>query len=138
MMTADLRALASDSRTHAVCDAQGRFIAASSTQMSVVQLNDEDCGEEILAAFDNAFGELLATDPAAFRVNFRKTAASAFACYRGTALHRRAAFPTPIASRTSLELRWHRRRREPHQENQEAALRPCRVRIAPASWSLLP
>ncbi|MFB6439954.1 DUF2252 domain-containing protein [Streptomyces sp. NPDC056411] len=42
-------------------------------------------GEEILTVFDTAFGELLAADPAAFRVKFRKMAASAFAFYRGTA-----------------------------------------------------
>ncbi|MFG2140638.1 DUF2252 domain-containing protein [Streptomyces sp. NPDC048650] len=42
-------------------------------------------GQEILAVFDTAFGELLAADPAAFRVKFRKMAASAFAFYRGTA-----------------------------------------------------
>ncbi|MET9291709.1 DUF2252 domain-containing protein [Streptomyces sp. NPDC003077] len=42
-------------------------------------------GDEILAVFDTAFGELLAADPAAFRVKFRKMAASAFAFYRGTA-----------------------------------------------------
>ncbi|MEV0599272.1 DUF2252 domain-containing protein [Streptomyces sp. NPDC050315] len=42
-------------------------------------------GEEILAVFDTAFGELLAADPAAFRVKFRKMAASAFAFYRGAA-----------------------------------------------------
>ncbi|MBB5118516.1 hypothetical protein AF335_00660 [Streptomyces eurocidicus] len=42
-------------------------------------------GEEILAVFDTAFGELLAADPAAFRVKFRKMAASPFAFYRGTA-----------------------------------------------------
>ncbi|UQA96015.1 DUF2252 domain-containing protein [Streptomyces halobius] len=42
-------------------------------------------GEEILAVFGTAFGELLAADPAAFRVKFRKMAASAFAFYRGTA-----------------------------------------------------
>ncbi|MBB5933504.1 DUF2252 domain-containing protein [Streptomyces zagrosensis] len=42
-------------------------------------------GERILAVFDTAFGELLAADPAAFRVKFRKMAASAFAFYRGTA-----------------------------------------------------
>ncbi|MFJ4789233.1 DUF2252 domain-containing protein [Streptomyces sp. NPDC088794] len=53
--------------------------------MSVPQLNDEQRGEEILAVFDTAFGELLAADPAAFRVKFRKMAASAFAFYRGTA-----------------------------------------------------
>ncbi|WP_338898793.1 DUF2252 domain-containing protein [Streptomyces sp. TG1A-60] len=53
--------------------------------MSVPQLNDERRGEEILAVFDTAFGRLLAADPAAFRVKFRKMAASAFAFYRGTA-----------------------------------------------------
>ncbi|MEU5309767.1 DUF2252 domain-containing protein [Streptomyces sp. NPDC021562] len=53
--------------------------------MSVTPLNDEQRGEEILAVFDTAFGELLAADPAAFRVKFRKMAASAFAFYRGTA-----------------------------------------------------
>ncbi|WP_432096663.1 DUF2252 domain-containing protein [Streptomyces sp. bgisy100] len=45
----------------------------------------EQRGEEILAVFDTAFGQLLAADPAAFRVKFRKMAASAFAFYRGTA-----------------------------------------------------
>ncbi|MBH5334377.1 DUF2252 domain-containing protein [Streptomyces pactum] len=45
----------------------------------------EERGEEILAVFGTAFGELLAADPAAFRVKFRKMAASAFAFYRGTA-----------------------------------------------------
>lgn len=45
----------------------------------------EERGEQILAVFDTAFGELLAADPAAFRVKFRKMAASAFAFYRGTA-----------------------------------------------------
>lgn len=53
--------------------------------MSVPQLDDEHRGEEILAVLDTAFGELLAADPAAFRVKFRKMAASAFAFYRGTA-----------------------------------------------------
>ncbi|MGW0733380.1 DUF2252 domain-containing protein [Streptomyces sp. NPDC002851] len=53
--------------------------------MSVSQLGAEQRGEEILAVFDTAFGELLAADPAAFRVKFRKMAASAFAFYRGTA-----------------------------------------------------
>ncbi len=53
--------------------------------MSVPQLNEEHRGEEILAVFDTAFGQLLAADPAAFRVKFRKMAASAFAFYRGTA-----------------------------------------------------
>ncbi|MGA5441307.1 DUF2252 domain-containing protein [Streptomyces griseoincarnatus] len=53
--------------------------------MSVPQLNDEHRGEEILAVLDTAFGELLAADPTAFRVKFRKMAASAFAFYRGTA-----------------------------------------------------
>jgi uncharacterized protein (DUF2252 family) len=53
--------------------------------MPVPQLGDEQRGEEILAVFDTAFGELLAADPAAFRVKFRRMAASAFAFYRGTA-----------------------------------------------------
>ncbi|CAM5511893.1 hypothetical protein SGLAM104S_08250 [Streptomyces glaucescens] len=53
--------------------------------MSFPQLSDERRGEEILAVLDTAFGELLAADPAAFRVKFRKMAASAFAFYRGTA-----------------------------------------------------
>ncbi|MEU8518547.1 DUF2252 domain-containing protein [Streptomyces sp. NBC_01216] len=42
-------------------------------------------GEQILAVFGTAFGELLSADPAAFRVKFRKMAGSAFAFYRGTA-----------------------------------------------------
>ncbi|GAA1176816.1 uncharacterized protein (DUF2252 family) [Kitasatospora gansuensis] len=41
--------------------------------------------ETILRVFDQAFGRLLAEDPAAFKVKFRKMAASAFAFYRGTA-----------------------------------------------------
>lgn len=45
----------------------------------------EERGEQILSVVDTAFGELLAADPAAFRVKFRKMAASAFAFYRGTA-----------------------------------------------------
>ncbi|MEW2525175.1 DUF2252 domain-containing protein [Streptomyces sp. NPDC047071] len=53
--------------------------------MSVPQPTAEQRGEEILAVFGTAFGELLAADPAAFRVKFRKMAASAFAFYRGTA-----------------------------------------------------
>ncbi|MFE2942411.1 DUF2252 domain-containing protein [Streptomyces sp. NPDC059255] len=50
-----------------------------------VEEAEEQRGEEILSVFDTAFGELLAADPAAFRVKFRKMAASAFAFYRGTA-----------------------------------------------------
>lgn len=46
---------------------------------------DTDRGEEILAVLDTAFGQLLEADPAAFRVKYRKMAASAFAFYRGTA-----------------------------------------------------
>jgi uncharacterized protein (DUF2252 family) len=46
---------------------------------------DEQRGETILAVFETAFDELLAADPAAFQVKFRKMAASAFAFYRGTA-----------------------------------------------------
>ncbi|WP_406197674.1 DUF2252 domain-containing protein [Kitasatospora sp. NBC_01560] len=45
----------------------------------------EHRAETILGVFDTAFGDLLAKDPAAFRVKFRKMAASAFAFYRGTA-----------------------------------------------------
>ncbi|KAL4972865.1 hypothetical protein BDW66DRAFT_143348 [Aspergillus desertorum] len=45
----------------------------------------EQRGEEILHVFSTAFGDLLAADPAAFQVKFRKMAASAFAFYRGTA-----------------------------------------------------
>ncbi|MEU6231686.1 DUF2252 domain-containing protein [Kitasatospora sp. NPDC047058] len=45
----------------------------------------EHRAETILSVFDTAFGDLLAKDPAAFRVKFRKMAASAFAFYRGTA-----------------------------------------------------
>ncbi|XIE78188.1 DUF2252 domain-containing protein [Streptomyces sp. SBR177] len=53
--------------------------------MSVPQPTAAERGEQILAVFDTAFGELLAADPAAFRVKFRKMAGSAFAFYRGTA-----------------------------------------------------
>ncbi|MFJ8646664.1 DUF2252 domain-containing protein [Streptomyces sp. NPDC093546] len=53
--------------------------------MSVPQPTAEERGEQILSVFGTAFGELLAADPAAFRVKFRKMAASAFAFYRGTA-----------------------------------------------------
>jgi uncharacterized protein (DUF2252 family) len=48
-------------------------------------MTDDQRGEQILGVFDTAFGELLANDPAAFRVKFRKMASSAFAFYRGTA-----------------------------------------------------
>ncbi|MFE3826742.1 DUF2252 domain-containing protein [Streptomyces sp. NPDC059092] len=50
-----------------------------------VEAAEKQRAEEILAVFDTAFGELLTADPAAFRVKFRKMAASAFAFYRGTA-----------------------------------------------------
>ncbi|MFD7418754.1 DUF2252 domain-containing protein, partial [Kitasatospora purpeofusca] len=53
--------------------------------MSETQTGAARRGEQILAVFDTAFGELLAADPAAFRVKFRKMAGSAFACYRGPA-----------------------------------------------------
>ncbi|MGW5421437.1 DUF2252 domain-containing protein [Streptomyces sp. NPDC003943] len=53
--------------------------------MSVPQPTAAERGEQILAVFDTAFGELLAADPAAFKVKFRKMAGSAFAFYRGTA-----------------------------------------------------
>ncbi|RBM14397.1 DUF2252 domain-containing protein [Streptomyces sp. PT12] len=56
----------------------------SSSQHSVTP-EAERRGEEILAVLDSAFGQLLAADPAAFRVKFRKMAASAFAFYRGSA-----------------------------------------------------
>ncbi|MGW4897642.1 DUF2252 domain-containing protein [Kitasatospora sp. NPDC004240] len=49
------------------------------------QLTGADRAETVLSVFDTAFGDLLAKDPAAFRVKFRKMAASAFAFYRGTA-----------------------------------------------------
>lgn len=53
--------------------------------MATGMTTDEERGERILEVFGTAFGELLAADPAAFRVKFRKMAASAFAFYRGTA-----------------------------------------------------
>ncbi|MEU1212379.1 DUF2252 domain-containing protein [Streptomyces sp. NPDC005791] len=53
--------------------------------MSDTQTGAEQRGEQILAVFDTAFGQLLAADPAAFRVKFRKMAGSAFAFYRGSA-----------------------------------------------------
>lgn len=53
--------------------------------MAVPETTDEQRAEQILDVFDTAFGELLAADPAAFQVKFRKMAASAFAFYRGTA-----------------------------------------------------
>ncbi|MEU9096130.1 DUF2252 domain-containing protein [Streptomyces sp. NPDC048361] len=53
--------------------------------MSAPQPSAQTRGEEILAVFETAFGRLLAADPAAFRVKFRKMAGSAFAFYRGTA-----------------------------------------------------
>lgn len=53
--------------------------------MSDTQTGAERRGEQILQVFDTTFGELLAADPAAFRVKFRKMAGSAFAFYRGTA-----------------------------------------------------
>ncbi|MGW6458472.1 DUF2252 domain-containing protein [Streptomyces sp. NPDC055078] len=49
------------------------------------EITPAERGEQILAVFGTAFGDLLAADPAAFRVKFRKMAASAFAFYRGTA-----------------------------------------------------
>ncbi|MEU6060252.1 DUF2252 domain-containing protein [Streptomyces sp. NPDC047097] len=53
--------------------------------MPVPQPAAEERGEQILSVFGTAFGELLAADPAAFRVKFRKMAGSAFAFYRGSA-----------------------------------------------------
>ncbi|MER6912924.1 DUF2252 domain-containing protein [Streptomyces sp. NPDC000594] len=51
----------------------------------LAEVSPEKRGEQILGEFDAAFGELLAADPAAFRVKFRKMASSAFAFYRGAA-----------------------------------------------------
>ncbi|KUH38906.1 MULTISPECIES: DUF2252 domain-containing protein [Streptomyces] len=53
--------------------------------MPVPQSTAHERGEQILSVFDTAFGELLAADPAAFRIKFRKMAHSAFAFYRGAA-----------------------------------------------------
>uniref|UniRef100_A0AAU3H1X6 DUF2252 domain-containing protein n=1 Tax=Streptomyces sp. NBC_01401 TaxID=2903854 RepID=A0AAU3H1X6_9ACTN len=53
--------------------------------MSDPQTGAEQRGEQILAVFDTAFGQLLAADPAACRVSFRKMAGSAFAFYQGSA-----------------------------------------------------
>ncbi|KAL5333212.1 hypothetical protein BJX70DRAFT_381768 [Aspergillus crustosus] len=53
--------------------------------MSSDNITTEQRGQEILDVFTTAFGALLAADPAAFQVKFRKMAASAFAFYRGTA-----------------------------------------------------
>jgi uncharacterized protein (DUF2252 family) len=53
--------------------------------MPTAHTTDEQRGAKILDVFGTAFGELLAADPAAFRVKFRKMAASAFAFYRGSA-----------------------------------------------------
>ncbi|MFE2722918.1 DUF2252 domain-containing protein [Kitasatospora sp. NPDC059327] len=53
--------------------------------MSHPQATADHRAETVLSVFDTAFGDLLAKDPAAFRVKFRKMAASAFAFYRGTA-----------------------------------------------------
>ncbi|MFG2296769.1 DUF2252 domain-containing protein [Streptomyces sp. NPDC048603] len=53
--------------------------------MAVPDTPNEQRAEQILDVFDTTFGELLAADPAAFQVKFRKMAASAFAFYRGTA-----------------------------------------------------
>ncbi|KAJ6094483.1 hypothetical protein N7467_001996 [Penicillium canescens] len=53
--------------------------------MTNYQPSIEQRGEEILNVFNRTFGDLLARDPAAFQVKFRKMAASAFAFYRGSA-----------------------------------------------------
>ena len=50
-----------------------------------MSVSEAQRGEEILRVFGDAFGKLLANDPAAFKVKFRKMAASAFAFYRGSA-----------------------------------------------------
>lgn len=49
------------------------------------QSSDEQRGQELVDVFGAAFGKLLAADPSAFNVKFRKMAASAFAFYRGSA-----------------------------------------------------
>lgn len=49
------------------------------------QPDNEQRGQELIEVFDAAFGKLLAADPSAFNVKFRKMAASAFAFYRGSA-----------------------------------------------------
>jgi uncharacterized protein (DUF2252 family) len=51
----------------------------------VFDQSSDERAARILEVFDTAFGGLIADDPAAFRVKFRKMAASAFAFYRGTA-----------------------------------------------------
>ncbi|KAL3484632.1 hypothetical protein BJX62DRAFT_248299 [Aspergillus germanicus] len=53
--------------------------------MTIDNSDTEQRGQAILNVFGTAFGELLAADPTAFQVKFRKMAASAFAFYRGTA-----------------------------------------------------
>ncbi|MCN9239766.1 DUF2252 domain-containing protein [Streptomyces sp. RY43-2] len=53
--------------------------------MSVPQRSAGQRGEEIRAVLDTAFGELLATDPAAGGARLRRMAASPLAFYRGTA-----------------------------------------------------
>jgi uncharacterized protein (DUF2252 family) len=63
----------------------GSVGSASVTDTSANVPGNAPRGEKILSVFETAFGELLAADPAAFRVKFRKMAASAFAFYRGTA-----------------------------------------------------
>lgn len=60
-------------------------MATRDNSVDIRDTADDRRGEEILAVFDTAFRELLEADPAAFRVKFRKMAASAFAFYRGTA-----------------------------------------------------
>ncbi|KAJ5414964.1 hypothetical protein N7509_000062 [Penicillium cosmopolitanum] len=53
--------------------------------MAIDKPSIEQRGQEILNVFNKTFGDLLARDPAAFQVKFRKMAASAFAFYRGSA-----------------------------------------------------
>lgn len=53
--------------------------------MTVEQPSVKQRGEEILNVFGAAFSDLLAADPTAFQVKFRKMAASTFAFYRGSA-----------------------------------------------------
>ncbi|RMJ22590.1 hypothetical protein PHISP_06534 [Aspergillus sp. HF37] len=49
------------------------------------QLSVDERGDQILKVFNDTFGDLLASDPAAFQGKFRKMAATAFAFYRGSA-----------------------------------------------------
>ena len=47
--------------------------------------DDDEREERIVEVLDDAFADLIAADPAAFRHKFRKMAADPFAFYRGSA-----------------------------------------------------